>query len=106
MAEGAGKALHVVLDVPPDFPTSYVSNLVISHTEHDFTLTFFDIRPPILFGPPDEKAKQLEAMEKVVAVPRARIIIAASRMHEFVHVMQDNLKTYNDAMSSKEESPE
>jgi hypothetical protein len=88
------KAIRIDFDTPADFPTKYASNLVVQHTEHDFTITFFDIRPPLLVGSPDDKASQLDAVQTVKAVPLARIVVAASRMHEFVQVLQDNLKTY------------
>ena len=98
------KAIRIDFDVPPDFPTGYASNLVAQHTEHDFTITFFDIRPPLLIGTPDDKAGQLNSIQAVKAKPVARIIVAASRMHEFVQVLQDNLKTYQ-ARSQPEKEP-
>jgi hypothetical protein len=102
MAEEQGKAIRIDFDVPPDFPTKYASNLVVQHTEHDFTITFFDIRPPLLLGSADDKIRQLEGIEAVKAAPVARIVVAASRMHEFVQVLQDNLKTYRAAVAEKE----
>ena len=102
MAEEQGKAIRIDFTIPPDFPTKYASNLVVQHTEHDFTITFFDIRPPLLLGSADEKIRQLEEIETVKAAPIARIVVAASRMGEFVQVLQDNLKTYNATASEKE----
>ncbi len=98
-----GMAIRVDFDIPPDFPTRYASNLVVQHTEHDFTITFFDIRPPLLVGTAEEKASQLGAIEAVKAAPIARIIVAASRMAEFVRVLQDNLKTYETKARSEKE---
>ncbi len=104
MAEKAqGKAIRIDFDIPPDFPTGYASNLVAQYTEHDFTITFFDVRPPLLVGTPDEKASQLEAIPTVKAVPVARIVVAASRMHEFVQVLQDNLASFNSTVPSDKE---
>jgi hypothetical protein len=97
-----GKALRIEFDVPADFPTKYASNLVVQFTEHDFTVTFFDIRPPLLVGTAEEKASQVAAMEKVKAAPLARIVIAASRMPEFVRVMQDNLKTFEATVKERQ----
>jgi len=94
MAEAERKEVLIDFEVPPDFPTKYASNLVVQHTEHDFTITFFDIRPPLLVGLPEDKASQLAALETVKATPLARIVVAASRMRQFVRVFQDNLETF------------
>ncbi len=92
--EAGGKALRVVFDSTADMPPQYANTLVIQHDQHDFTITLFDVRPPILLGPPELKEKQLEALETVRARCVGRFVVAATRMHEFVQVMQDNLQMY------------
>lgn len=98
-----GKAIRIDFEFPPDFPTQYASNLVVQHTEHDFTISFFDIRPPLLVGTEDDKAGQLASIAVVRATPLARIVVAASRMHEFVRVLQDNLKTFQASAPSEKQ---
>lgn len=99
--EDQSKTVRIDFHIPPDFPVRYASNLVVQHTKHDFTITFFDIRPPLLIGTMDEKAAQLEEVAVLTGIPLARIVVAASRMHEFVRVMQDNLETYRKAMAGE-----
>jgi hypothetical protein len=100
-----GKALRVVFDAVQEVAPQYASNLVVQHDQHDFTITFLDVRSPLLVGPPEEKERQLRETESVRARCLARIIVAASRMPEFVQVMQDNLKTYQDTFATKEKEP-
>lgn len=97
-----GKPVRIEFDIPSDFPAKYASNLVVQHTEHDFTITFFDVRPPLLVATTDDKASRLNAIETVKAQPIARIIVAASHMHDFVRVLQDNLKAYQANRSERE----
>ncbi len=99
--EDERKAIRIDCEVPPDFPSSYASNLVAQYTEHDFTITFFDVRPPLLMGTPAEKVSQLNAVDVVKATPIARIVVAASRMHEFVQVLSDNLQSYRTRAESE-----
>ena len=90
-----GKAVPIVWEVPPGFPSQYATHLVVQHTEEDFTITFWDLRPPILMGTPDEKRQQVEALKAVRPDALARIVVSPRRMREFTQVMQDNLKTFD-----------
>ena len=95
------KNLRVVWDVSPEFPTSYATHFLVQHTKDDFTVTFFDIRPPVVMGAPKDKDRQFAELEQVTAVPQARIVIPPSRMREFVQVAQDNLKTYSETIGKE-----
>ena len=96
-----GKAISVVWEVPSDFPTHYATHLVVQHTEDDFTVTFWDLRPPVLIGTPEEKRQQVEAIKGVRATTVARIILSPRRMREFAQVMQDNLKTFDETVGAQ-----
>jgi Protein of unknown function (DUF3467) len=73
-----------------EVPTQYATNLVVQHTAHEFIITFFEIRPPLLMGTPAMKSRQLDDVSEIRARPLARIVVAATRMNEFVQVLQDN----------------
>ncbi len=89
-----GKLISVNLHTPPGFPSQYATNLVVQHTEHEFVITFFEMRPPPLLGTEQKKRKQLDAVKEIDATCLARIIVSPNRMGEFIQVMQDNLKTF------------
>jgi Protein of unknown function (DUF3467) len=101
-ADGAEKTVRIVLADPDTTRSRYATNLVVRHTEHEFVLSFFDVRPPLFYGPPTMKQGQLENVEEIVTACHTRIVIAASRMQSFVKALQDNLKTHAALMAEKE----
>jgi hypothetical protein len=67
----------------------YATNFLIQGTNHEVMITFFEARPPMIVGSVEEQKAQWDKVREVDAVPLARIIIAASRMTEFLQVLQD-----------------
>jgi hypothetical protein len=102
------KVVPVIWEVPAGVPTHYSTNLVVQHTDEDFTITFWDVRPPVLIGTREEKRKQVEALKEIRPTALVRIILSPSKMREFTQVMQDNLKTFAetraDTVTEKKES--
>lgn len=72
----------------------YVTHMVVQHTEHEFHISFFEARPPLLLGTPEEQREAAERIGSVRAECVARIIVAPGRMQEFIDVVQDNLNKY------------
>ncbi len=79
---------------PKDLPSRYATHLIVQHTEHEFVLSFFEILPPTIFGPPEAVSAQLERLSAIPAECVGRIVVAADRMPAFVAVLQDNLERY------------
>lgn len=92
--ESSPKVVKVRLDPPTGLPTLYATNFVVQHTNHEFILTVYEARPPAFLGTSEERQAQLAKLEEVNAEPLARIVIAATRMPEFVSVILENFKTY------------
>jgi Protein of unknown function (DUF3467) len=88
------RAVPIQWHFPDDIVSRYATNLVVQHTEHEFSISFFEVRPPILVGSPEDIQAALQRVESVPAVCIARIIVAAERMPEFLRVLQDNLAQY------------
>jgi hypothetical protein len=88
------RAVPVEWHFPDDIVSRYSTNLVVQHTEHEFSISFFEVRPPIILGSPEQVQAALQRIESIPAVCVARIIVAAERMPEFVRVLQDNLTQY------------
>lgn len=111
MADPDNKAelgIRVVWEVPSGFPTHYSTHVVVQHGEDDFTITFWDLRPPLLMGSLEEKQQQAQALKEIRPTALARIIVSPHRMRQFTQVMQDNLKTFDETYggaATKEAKP-
>lgn len=57
------KVVPIVWEVPKGFPTHYSTHLVVQHTDEEFTITFWDLRPPVLMGAAEEKRQQIQGTE-------------------------------------------
>ncbi len=81
--------------LPDEMASSCATNLLVQHTDHEFVLSFFEARLPPSSGEPDEIDEQIKELRgKVRAECVARITVAASRMPEFVDVLQKNLEAF------------
>lgn len=91
--EAGPAGMHMQLDwvVPESLPIHYATNMVVQRLEHEYVISFFEVRPPILLGDPAEIAKKIEEMKQVPAVCVGQFYIAADKMPAFVKVLQDNL---------------
>lgn len=64
--------------VPDDLASHYATNLVVQHTEHEFNIFFYEIRPPLLIGSPEEVREGLEKVELV----RANCVVDCTKERE------------------------
>ena len=78
--------------------------MMVQRDQHNFHLSFFEARPPVLMGSPEEVKKQLDELSEISAAQVARIIIPADRMPAFVAILEkqvpkpspeENVKTLN-----------
>jgi hypothetical protein len=88
------REVRIVFDVPEGIRTRFATNLVAQHTDHEFIVTFFEVLPPILVGTPEMQKQQVEAITEVRGTCLARIVIPASRMPDFIQVLQENHRRY------------
>ncbi len=79
---------------PESLTTRYVNNIVVQHTEHEFTLSFFETIPPIVTGTPEEQEAQLQSLKSVRAECVSRIIVSPERMKDFIKALQINLEKF------------
>jgi hypothetical protein len=73
---------------PEHIASRYATNLVVQSSQHEFIISFFEVRQPIVLGSPEERKAQLEQIKSVRAECVARIIVAAERMPEFIQALQ------------------
>jgi len=101
--EGTAITLPIDWVVDDNTPSGYGTNLIVQHTENEFILSFFELKPPVLFGDPAEKQRQAERLGSLKARCVAQITIHASRMPQFVEAINDNYQNYLAKVSSHEE---
>ena len=90
-----GKWLPIEYYVPDHIQSRYATNLLVQNTEHEFTLSFFELQEPFLMGEtPEEREQQVEQLKHVRAKCVGRIIITADRMPAFIDAMQKNLEKH------------
>ena len=87
--------LKIDWNVPEDVITRFATNLVTQTIDNEFKLTFFEIKPEIVF---DEEEQQKKMIEKgtVRADCIASIIVTADRMPRFLKVLNEQLTKYQD----------
>lgn len=74
--------------------TRYATNFAIQHTENEFFLTFYEIRPPFALGNEEEVKKQYQSLDKIKAECVARIAISANELPAIIEACKTNLETY------------
>jgi len=54
------RGLPIKWQIPEDLISRYATNLVVQHTEHEFTISFFEAEPPILLGTPEDSTLAIQ----------------------------------------------
>src|SRR5262245_22846071 len=88
----AEKTVPIEWKVPEDLVARYATNMVVQRSEHEFIISFFEAKPPIILGPTDRKSTRLESINSVEAVCVARIIVAPKRAEDFVRVLSQQIE--------------
>ena len=84
--------VRIAWKVPTDLESRYANHLVVQRTETEVSLMFFEARPPLLLGSPEERAAELQRLDSVDAVCVSKIVIPPSQFADFVRVMAQNLE--------------
>ncbi len=98
-----GRDLPLEFHTAPELMSRYATNFVIQHTDQEFILSFFEAKPPLLLGTPEERATQLRSIDSVRADCVARLIISPRRMADLIKVLQQNYSTYQQSAAKHED---
>jgi hypothetical protein len=92
--EGKQQAIQLPIEwhYPQGLTGRYATHLVVQASEHEFHVSFFEIKPPLLLGTPEEIERQAKELKTVRAECVARVIVAKERMQDFIQVLQRNLE--------------
>jgi hypothetical protein len=81
--------LKIRYDDPSALEVLYATNLAVQSTAHEYILNFYAIMPPLIVGTDDEKRAAIKALGgRVTATPLARVVVAASKIEEFIDLLQ------------------
>ncbi len=94
--------LPIRWDTPVELPTMFATNLIVQRTAETFTISFFEIRPPILLGTPEQNQSTLSELKEVVAHCVVRVVVTPERMKEFVGVLNTSYEAWQ---RDKEQMP-
>ena len=81
-----GKEFLIEWYVPENIKSHYATNMVVQYTGEEFVISFFEVKPPIILGSPDEIKSLREKIESVKAECLSRIIVSPKRMKTFIKV--------------------
>lgn len=76
-------------------PIQFVNQMVSQFQENEFILTFGQLAPPMIVGPPDVQREQVQTLSFVPVRPVVRVAMTADRMRQLVDVLSGNLATYD-----------
>lgn len=88
--------------IPDNIVSRYATNMTIQEGENEFIISFFEVIPPILLGPPDARAKKIKDLKEINAECVARVIVAADKLPSFIDAMQSNLEIYKARVATDE----
>ncbi len=92
--EGQSYTAEIDWHIPEEMQSRFATHLVVQHSEGEFFLHFFELRPPLILGDRKQQLAQFKGIKSLRAQCTARVAIAANRMPEFIQLLQQNLETY------------
>lgn len=98
------RRVSIVWNVPSDVAPRYATNFVVQASDNEFRLYFFDIKPPMTIGTPEEQRQQLDQLQSVTAECVASLVVAPARMGELVTLLQGYFERYKTEVIASEET--
>lgn len=92
MTNNNEKGVPVRWNISENIVARYATNMVIQQLENEVLISFFEIKPPIILGSPEQIQKQLEELGSVNADCVAQIIVAKNKMPNFIEALESNFK--------------
>jgi hypothetical protein len=72
-------------EVPEKVTSRYATHFVVQQAEHEVYLSFFEIPPPFLFGPPTEGDPSLTLRAQCFA----RVIVSFDKVPDLIRLLQE-----------------
>lgn len=88
-------SLNIVHHFPEDSRLTFSDNVAIQHTPTEFTITFAQVRQPLV-----ATASEYDTMTTIRADVVARIVLTPAKMLEFIQSLQENWRLYGQRMKA------
>lgn len=75
--------------VPDNLPALRATNLTISATDGEIIVQFFEVKPPLLIGSPENVQARANEITSIPAICLARFVISPARLRDFAKVFSD-----------------
>lgn len=86
-------SLDIVHRIPEGLQLTFSDNIAVQHTPSEFTITFAQVRQPLV-----SKSADYDAISAITAEVVARIVLTPSKMAEFIRTLQENWGMYQRRM--------
>lgn len=88
--------------VPDNVQSQYASAVFVQPGPYEIALSFFEARPPILTGTPEENKAKLEQLGAIQGKCVGRIIIDPDLVPNFIEALRSGLEGYRAYKRSEE----
>lgn len=88
--------------IPEGLVARYATNMVVQRSENEFYISFFEIKPPLFLGTPEEISQQASQLNAVRATCIAQVIVAADNMPSFIETLQTTFQKLKSDKTTEE----
>jgi hypothetical protein len=103
-------SINIDWAIPQDTSSKFATHLVVQHDEGQFFLHFFEVRPPLIMGTPEEQFEHWKRLGAVRAGYVVTLAVSAKNVPLMLQLLQENLAVHEGAYRVdkrlKEESTE
>jgi hypothetical protein len=98
---GPSEAVQVPLEwhFPEDLASRYSNQVLVQFGQYECNISFFDIKPPVVVGTPDEQRELVKNLKAVRAECVARIVVSLEFFPTVVKTLQETLGKHLEKMS-------
>lgn len=88
--------------IPDNLQSHYASAVFVQPGPYEIAISFFETRPPILTGAPEENRAKLEQLGTIQGKCVGRIIVDPDLVPKFIEALQAGLEGYSAYKRSEE----
>lgn len=87
--------LNIIHHFPEGLQLTFIDNIAVQHTPTEFTITFAQVRQPLV-----SSASEYDAIKDIRADVVARIVLTPAKMVELIKTLQENWGMYQRRMKA------
>jgi len=92
-----GRELPLTWENVEDLPVFFANQYICQFNQDEFILTLGQMVPPALLGDEEQRASQLEQIDRIPIKPLARVALTYPRLVELIQVLEANRWQYEQA---------